>query len=400
METGRKYAILVGDGMADEPQSALGGKTPLEHARIPRMDALAAAGQVRLAKTIPDGMPPGSDVANMSLMGYDPAAYYTGRAPIEAAGMGVGLAPEDTALRCNLVHVVDGRMADYSAGAIETADAHALIGELRAVVEGDAVRLHAGVSYRHLLVIREFPPGPLVLTPPHDIADRPIEDHLPRGPGSEILLDLMERARSVLAASPTNARRVAEGKIAVTDVWFWGQGAATVVPTLQERFGLTGAVISAVDLVRGLGRLAGMTVLRVPGATGYLDTDYAGKVEAAAKALETMDLVYIHVEAPDETSHEGSLEKKLRAIEDFDARVVGPISDLRGRHPGLRILVLPDHATLLRTRTHHPMPVPFLVSGPGIEPDASAAYSERAARTSPPFTGATLFDELVRGEFR
>ena len=397
--TRMKYVILVGDGMADEPQPSLGKKTPLEAARTPNMDALAAAGLVRLVQTIPAGMSPGSDVANMSLMGYDPAEYYTGRAPIEAAGMGVELDPRDTAFRCNLVHMEEGRMVDYSTGAIESADAHALIAELQPAIGTGSVRLFPGVSYRHLLLIRDFPRGELSLTPPHDITDREVKDFLPRGAGSHLLTDIMERARAVLKASPHNARRAAAGKMTATDVWFWGQGAATVLPPLRERFGLQGAVISAVDLVRGLGRLAGMTAITVQGATGYLDTNYAGKVEAAARALESLDLVYLHVEAPDETSHEGSLPKKIQAIEDFDAKVVGEIARLRKRHADLRLLVLPDHATLLSTKTHHRMPVPFLACGAGIPRGAASSYCEKAAPEAPLLTGPGLFEEFIRGDF-
>jgi 2,3-bisphosphoglycerate-independent phosphoglycerate mutase len=361
------------------------------------MDALAEAGRVGRVKTIPDGLTPGSDVANMSLLGYDPAAHYTGRAPIEAAGMGIVLGKDETAFRCNLVQIEGGRMADYSTGSIETPVARALIEELQPVLSTGTVRLFPGVSYRHLLVIKGFPRGSLVCTPPHDITGRGIESYLPSGPGSEILRGLMERARGVLAGSPVNARRVAEGKPRATDIWLWGHGVATVLPALGERFGLTGAVISAVDLVRGLGRMAGMEVLTVRGATGYLDTNYAGKVRAAEEALETKDLVYLHVEAPDETSHEGSLEKKLQAIEDFDARVVGELARIAKRRGDLRLLVLPDHATLLSTKTHDATPVPFVACGPGIPRSASKTYCERAASEAPVVTGPELFKEFLRG---
>lgn len=394
-----KYAILIGDGMADEPQAALDGKTPLEAASTPGMDALARSGRVLRVQTVPEGMPPGSDVANLSLLGYDPAAYYTGRAPIEAAGMGVELPPGATAFRCNLVSIRDGRMADYSAGAIETPDAHALVEELRGELGSDSVQLHPGVSYRHLLVVTGFPSGELDLTPPHDITDQPVSGHLPSGPGSDLLRDLMGRARDVLATSPVNARRKAGGKTPATDIWLWGHGAATVLPTLGKRYGLSGAVITAVDLVRGLGRLAGMEPIVVEGATGYLDTNYAGKVAAGLKALQTRDLIYLHVEAPDEASHEGSLEKKLQAIEDFDSRVVAEITRGVQSLGDVRILVLPDHPTFLSTRTHDSRPVPFVVAGAGIEPGSAGAYCERSAPEKPLYTGVSLFEEFLRGTF-
>lgn len=392
-----KYAILVGDGMADEPQASLGGKTPLEAARTPNMDSLAAEGELGLVRTIPPGMSPGSDVANLSLLGYDPSEHYRGRAPIEAAGMGVELAPSDTAFRCNLVCIREGRMADYSTGAIETPDAHALIEDLRRELEDGRVRLYPGVSYRNLLVVRDLPGGDLACTPPHDISGRPVAEYLPRGAGSDLLLDLMERARRVLRESPRNRERAALGKVVATDIWLWGQGSAMVLPKIPERFGITGYAISAVDLVRGIGVLAGLKPLRVEGATGYLDTNYEGKVEAAAKALDAGGLAFLHVEAPDETSHEGSLEKKIRAIEDFDSRVVGPVARLRERHPDLRILVLPDHATLLSTKTHDPRPVPYALWGAGISARSGKAFSEANASGSIVLSGSELFRKFVSG---
>lgn len=392
-----RYAVLIGDGMADEPRAELGGKTPLEAARTPHMDAIAAEGELGLVATIPKGMSPGSDVANLCLMGYDPRESYTGRAAIEAAGMGVELGPGDTAFRMNLVSIRDGRMEDYSAGAIETEDARALVEDLRREIEDGAVRLYPGVSYRHLLVARGLPAGELRSTPPHDIAGEPVDAHLPRGAGSDFLRDLMLRARRVLRESPRNRERAARGKVPATDIWLWGQGAAMDLTKIPERYGISGAVITAVDLVRGIGRLAGLEVLRVEGATGYLDTNYEGKVGAAAGALASRDLVYLHVEAPDEASHEGSLEKKIRAIEDFDARVVGPIRRLRERFEDLRILVLPDHATLLSTKTHDPRPVPYALSGPGVAGGGPGAFSEAAASGAPVLRGPELFERLVFG---
>jgi 2,3-bisphosphoglycerate-independent phosphoglycerate mutase len=395
-----KYIILVGDGMADMPIPELDGATPLERAATPNMDAIARMGRVGRVATIPNGLPPGSDVANMSLMGYDPAIYYTGRAPIEAAGMGVKLGRHDTAFRCNLVNIGDNRMRDYSSGAIETADAHTIIQELRQALQSEAVRLYPGVSYRHLLTITDFPDGALHCTPPHDITDQQIEPYLPRGVGSELLAELSAKANVLLAQTSVNRRRIREGRTPVTDIWLWGQGRAKVFPTLQERFGLRGSVISAVDLVRGLGTLAGLTVRKVQGATGYLDTNYGGKVAAALEALDTEDFVFVHVEAPDETSHEGSLSKKLQAIADFDCRVVGPVLAAAQRMDAWRLLVLPDHATCLSTKTHHAMPVPFTVAGTGIGHGTASTYCEvSVAGALPLHTGVTLFETFIRGTF-
>ncbi|MBD3392355.1 MAG: cofactor-independent phosphoglycerate mutase [Chitinivibrionales bacterium] len=393
-----KYAILVGDGMADAPIDAIGGLTPLEHASTPHMDSIAARGRVGLVKTVPDGMAPGSDVANMSLLGYNPAQYYSGRAPIEAASMGIRLAETDTAFRCNLVHIEAGRMVDYSAGHIETKDAHRLIKDLQQL-NTDARRFYPGVSYRHLLVLRDFPQGGLALSPPHDISGKPVAGYVPTGPGDTILADLSAEAHEILAGAGTNRARAAAGKTTATDIWLWGHGKAVSLPTLGERFGLRGSVISAVDLVRGLGKLAGLTVRIVEGATGYLGTNYAGKVAAARAALDAEDFVYLHVEAPDETSHEGSLEKKLQAIEEFDRHVVGEMLKLQDTHNDMRVLVLPDHGTWLSLKTHHRAPVPFAVAGAGIRPDGGRVYCERAAADKPLYEGVSLFETFVNGTF-
>ncbi len=391
-----KYLLLVGDGMADEPQQALGGKTPLEHAKTPNMDRIAAMGVAGLARTVPDSFAPGSDVANMSLLGYDPREYYTGRAPIEAAGLGIELDSRDTAFRCNLV-ITDGRiMRDYSAGHIESDDAYRLVDELRETLESGSVRLYRGVSYRHILVIRDFPVGSCHCTPPHDILDQETEPHLPAGAGADIVRSLMDKARKILGESPANQMRKSAGKPAVTDIWLWGQGRARRFPSLAERFSLRGSVITAVDLVRGLGALAGLNIPNVPGATGYLDTNYAGKVAAAKEGLENGDFVFVHIEAPDETSHEGSLEKKLRAIEDFDARVVGPLLEHVPSLHAWRVLVMPDHATLLATRTHDRRPVPYAMCGSNIEPDTINRYCESSgAQAGVVHTGVSLFQTFM-----
>jgi len=387
-----KYIILVGDGMADDPQPALGGKTPLEVAFSPNMDRIADRGRVGRVLTIPPGLAPGSDVANLSLLGYDAAANYQGRGPIEAASIGVELGPDDTAFRCNLVTLGDGLMADYSAGHITTDESRPILLELQAALGTDRVLFVPGISYRHLMIVRDFPAG-LDCTPPHDISGREWAPHLPKGPGQDVILDLMEKARPVLAAGEINRKR----KTPVTDIWPWGQGRAMKLQTLGQRFGLKGSVISAVDLVRGLGILAGLKVRLVPGATGYLGTNYAGKVAAAKDALADEDFVYLHVEAPDETSHEGDLSKKIQAIEEFDRNVVGEILAWAENVPGVRILVTPDHATKLLTKTHAADPIPYAVCGPGVAPDGGSVYSERAAEPAPVDPAVEMFERFIRG---
>ncbi|MHB8054303.1 MAG: cofactor-independent phosphoglycerate mutase [Candidatus Aminicenantales bacterium] len=389
-----KYLILVGDGMSDGPQSALGGKTPLEAAAAPNMSRVAARGRVGRLLTVPPGLPPGSDVANLSLLGYDASENYQGRGPIEAASVGVALGPDDTAFRCNLVTLGDGLMADYSAGHITTEESRPILLELQAALGTDRVRFVPGVSYRHLTIIRDFPAG-LDCTPPHDISGQPWAPHLPKGPGGEVILDLMERARPVLAASEINRKR----KTPATDIWPWGQGRAMKLQTLGQRFGLRGSVISAVDLVRGLGILAGLKVRLVAGATGYLGTNYAGKIAAAKEALSSEDFVYLHVEAPDETSHEGDLRKKIQAIEEFDRHIVGEILAWAENVPDVRILVTPDHATKLATKTHADDPVPYAVCGPGIARDGGSVYSERAAEKAPVESAVAFFERFIRGSW-
>jgi 2,3-bisphosphoglycerate-independent phosphoglycerate mutase len=393
-----KYAFLVGDGMADEPIAELGGRTPLEAALTPNMDRIAALGRVGRVKTVPDGLPPGSDVANLSLLGYDAAAVFQGRGPIEAASIGIELHPDDTAFRCNLVTLRDGLMDDYSAGHITTEESRPLILEIQAALGTETIRFVPGISYRHLAILRNFPAG-LSCTPPHDISGRPWEPHRPQGPGREIVLELMDKARQVLAASETNKQRVAAGRKPATDIWLWGQGRAMKLATLRERYGLTGSVISAVDLVRGLGVLAGLKVRLVPGATGYLGTNYAGKVAAAKDALASEDFVYLHVEAPDETGHEGDVHKKIQAIEEFDKNIVGEILVWADDRPDVRILVAPDHATPVATKTHDGKPVPFAVCGSGVSAGGIRIYSERAAAGCPVIPAVELFQRFIKGSW-
>lgn len=372
-----KFIVILGDGMADRPLESLEGKTPLQSAHTPNMDLVASKGKNGLAITVPESMPPGSDVANLSVMGYDPHKYYTGRAPLEAAAMGVRLSEDDIAFRCNLVTVENGIMKDYSAGHITSDEGRELIRALKPLMP--AQRLYAGVGYRNLLILKAG--AKAVCTPPHDITDRPIDDYLPRGKDSELLIGLMEAAKPLLAAHPVNLKRISEGKRPANMIWLWGQGPAPAMPIFKEKFGLTGAMISAVDLLKGIGVYAGLEVIDVPGATGTIDTNYEGKVKATLDALERVDFVYLHIEAPDEAAHEGDLGLKIKALEVFDQKVVGPLIDgLKARGDDWRVLLMPDHATPIEIKTHSHDPVPFAIMGKGIKPDSVQSFDEEAAR--------------------
>ena len=355
-----KYAVVLGDGMADYPIDSLAGRTPLAAARKPCMDSLAdRAVRYGLVQTTVRHLPAGSDVANLSVMGYDPEKFYGGRGPLEAASMGVELRPGDVAFRCNLI-TADDAIVDYSAGHVTTAEAGELIRFLNARLGREGLMFYPGISYRHLLVIDGCPPG-IECTPPHDVVGQPVEDNLPKGPGSGEIIRLIEASRELLPDHPVNKKRVAAGRRPANSIWPWGQGRMPSMSTFREKFGLDGAVISAVDLIKGLGVFAGLKVIEVPGATGYLDTDYGAKARYALKALERSDFVFVHVEAPDEASHEGRLAEKVRAIEDLDAKLVCPLLDGLGKLGEFRLMILPDHPTPLSTRTHAYDPVPYII---------------------------------------
>jgi 2,3-bisphosphoglycerate-independent phosphoglycerate mutase len=378
-----KYVILVGDGMGDYPMAELGGKTVLEAAKTPHLDELARQGELGLARTIPPGKEPGSDIANLAIMGYDPNRYHTGRAPLEAAALGVALGPEEVAFRCNLVTLKpegDGLiMEDYAAGHITSDEAQELIAALDAALGRDGRRFYPGVSYRHLLVWAEGDAA-WHTYPPHDWTGQEV-GHLMEE-AARPLWDLIRASWPVLQDHPVNRTRVAQGQKPATSIWLWGQGRPPLMPTLPERFGLTGSVISAVDLIRGIGRYAGLTPIIVPGATGYLDTNYAGKVTAALEALKDQDLVFVHVEAPDEAGHSGQLKLKLQAIEDFDAQVVGPMVAGLPALGDFRLLVLCDHLTPLALKTHSSEPVPFVLFDSRNPQDAPRPYTEAAAQAA------------------
>lgn len=395
-----KYIVLVPDGAADHPVGARGWTTPLEAARLPNMDFLAENGICGTAITVPEGMPAGSDVANFSLLGYDPRLYYCGRGPLEAASMGVELAEDQVAFRCNLVTEEEGRLADYSAGHIPTEEARRIIDFLDEKLGDPYTAFHPGVSYRHLLVLRGLKYLEDSCVPPHDAVGRKIEEILPQGPGSERLRSLIRLSRRLLEDHPVNWWRRERGLRPANMIWPWGQGRSPELPTLRERFGINGAVITAVDLLKGLGVHAGLEVVNVPGATGYHDTDYEAKARYALFALRRLDLVYIHVEAPDEAGHERSWEAKVEALENFDRHIVGAVLDESVRlHEEFHILLAPDHPTPIEVGTHVPEPVPFALYLGGRDPDAVCAFNEREAAkgTYREIPGWKLMDMLVKG---
>ena len=399
-----KYIILQGDGMADYPLEALDGKTPLEAARTPNMDWLAARGVFGLAHVIPDGFPPGSDVGNMSIMGYDPAVYHTGRSPLEAASMGVALGPRDIAFRCNLVSIGgDGSeawMDDFTAGHISSSQAKEIIDDIGRELGGDGIEFFPGVSYRHLMVWRDGEEK-MTTTPPHDITGQKIAAYLPSGDGAERLLQLMEASRGLLAEHPVNKKRAAEGQAQATSIWLWGQGRAPQLPLLTERFGIKGGVISAVDIIHGLGVYAGLERIEVPGITGFLDTNYRGKGEYGLRSLEKNDFVFIHVEAIDEAGHMGDVKAKIQALEDFDEKVVGTVLKGMERRKDWRVLLMPDHPTAIALKTHVAEPVPFVLYSP-MEPrdNGAVGYNEKdAAKTGIMAKEAfRLMEALIEGK--
>lgn len=377
-----KYVVMIGDGMADRPLEELGGLTPLQKASTPNMDRLARGGTIGSVRTVPDGLHPGSDIANMSILGYDPAVYHTGRAPLEAASIGVELKEGDVAYRCNLVTLkyndakTKAIMEDYSGGHISTEEAGALIRDVDKALGTDAVKFYPGVSYRHLMVWKSGE-ARVDCTPPHDIIGKDVADYLPCGEGEELLRKIMMDSVDVLNSHPVNKERVAAGKRPANSVWLWGQGKKPEIPAFREKYGLNGAMVSAVDLTKGLGMYAGFDILKVPGVTGYLDTNYLGKAEYSLRALEKMDFVYIHVEAPDEAGHSGNAADKIKAIEDFDSLVVGKI--LEGMRPfgDYRILLMPDHATPVEVKTHTDEPIPFVIyDSRSVKHNEAASFDE------------------------
>ena len=372
-----KYVVLVGDGMGDYPVKALGGKTPLQAAECPTIRKIAGLGETRLVQTVPEGMPPGSDVANMALLGYDAAENYTGRAPIEAAGAEIPMSASEVAFRCNLVTVVDGVMDDYSAGHITTEEGQALVRSLQDRLGREGLTFHPGVQYRHLLVW-DGGPADCDCIPPHEISDKPAGEHLPVGERQDEIRELMELSKEVFAEHPVNKKRIAEGKKPATQIWLWGQGNAMQLESYSALYGLGGGVISAVDLLKGIAKLAGLEAPDVKGATGFLDTNYPGKVKAALEILEREDFVFVHIEAPDECGHMGDAQKKTFAIEEFDAKVCAPVLQwLEERGEPYTLMLCTDHRTPVALKGHTAEPVPMAVmKGPVGDNDAQVAFDE------------------------
>ncbi len=381
-----KVIILLGDGMSDVTYSELGGKSPLQAAATPNMDFMAQHGQVGLARTVPDGLPPGSDVANLSVFGYDPRTCYTGRSPLEAVSMGVSLGPDDVAFRMNLVtlkpHGSRLYMEDFSAGHISTAEGRELVQTLQKELGSSEFEFHPGVGYRHLMVWRRGKDG-MRSTPPHDITGKSILEHLPSGDGAAQIINIMNHAQMVLHDHPLNKRRKEQHQPQANSVWLWGHGKTPRIDSFRDKFGLSGAVISAVDLIKGIGRCAGLDVIDVEGATGYIDTNYLGKARAALAALEGHDFVYVHVEAPDEASHSGNMRHKIQAIEDFDRQVVGTVLEGIKKFGDYAILCSPDHPTPVSLMTHTAEPVPFVIyRGEEGRGNGAVAYDEQQARAT------------------
>jgi 2,3-bisphosphoglycerate-independent phosphoglycerate mutase len=371
-----KYIVLLCDGMADYPLDELGGLTPLQASDIPNMDHIAREGKCGQAQTIPLDLPPGSDVANLSILGYDPAKYYTGRGPLEAASMGVELELKDIAFRCNLITEHNGIIADYSAGHITTQQAGELITMIDEQLGTSNIKFYPGISYRHLLVLSGLQCLDAQCTPPHDEVGSKVNDFLPTGQGSDILVKLIKDSKPLLEAHEINKKRSGDGKNMANMIWPWAQGHAPSMPKFRELYGIGGAMISAVDLLKGIGIYAGLRVIDVPGATGYLDTNYKGKADFALKALESDDFVYIHVEAADEAGHIGDIEAKMKAIEDFDRYVAGRVLKGLRVFDDYKVLLMPDHRTPIALRTHTYDPVPIAVLSSGGEGDDVIEYDE------------------------
>lgn len=403
-----KYLVVLADGMADYPVPELNGRTPLQVSKKPNMDFLAQHGKVGLVRTVPPGMPPGSDVANLAVMGYNPRQYYTGRSPLEAISIGVDLALTDVAFRCNLVTLSDAPtiaekvMIDYSAGEIPTEESKIIINDLAKEFNSDEINFYPGVSYRHLMVWRNGPSG-CRLTPPHDISDRQIGTFLPQGECSAKLLNLMEKSWPILSNHPVNLKRKEKGQRPANSIWFWGEGTKPNITGFTEKYGLKGSVVSAVDLTKGLGISAGLKVINVPGATGNIHTNFHGKAQAVLDAFaEGDDFVYLHIEAPDEAGHQGDLKTKIQAIERIDAEVLGLIlNELPKISKDYRILLLPDHPTPITLKTHVADPVPFVIyqSTDNNPRQTPAIFDEEAATTTGIFLeeGHRLMDRFIKG---
>lgn len=383
-----KYVIIIPDGCADYPLESLGGKTPLEAAQTPNMDAIAKAGMVGQSDNVPVHLPAGSEVANMTLFGYDPNRYFTGRAPIEAAAQGIVLGPHDWAIRCNTVSILDQMMVDFTADHTSNQEAREVLASVQTAIADPRLEFTPGVSYRNLLIYRGRPGDPSPFSSetrtraPHDLTDLSVIDDFPRGPGCDLLSEWMQISAEVLSKHPVNATRLAEGRHPISHLWLWGIGKTPSLENFHSRFAVRGAMITAVDLLRGLAALVGWDRIEAPGATGYLDTNYASKGQTAVAALKTHDLVCVHIEAPDEASHEGRVEEKIKALEAIDSQIVGPLHKALQEYGDYRILITPDHPTPVSTKKHSHGWVPFAIAGKGITPRKSEGYNEASAAKS------------------
>ncbi|MCD6416537.1 MAG: cofactor-independent phosphoglycerate mutase [Planctomycetes bacterium] len=392
-----KYCIVVPDGAADFAVRRLGGKTPLEAARTPNLDRAAQEGLLGIARHVPPRMPPGSSVAIMSVVGYDPQEYFTGRGPLEAADLGIEMGPDDWAVRCNLVTTAEGRLADFTAGHISTGEAEVLLAALNDELGNEETSFHLGTSYRHVVLYTGAQDIDAETTPPHQVVGQPIEDHYPTGPGGEYLLDLMKRSREALQSHEVNQVRVDLGRNPANMIWLWSPGRKPSMESFADRFGLRGAVISAVNLVKGIGRIIGWDVIDVPGATGYTDTDYAAKGRYGISALKDYGVLLIHIEAPDEASHDRDVKAKIRAIEQIDKAIVGPLMAHAEQEGDLRLLICPDHVTSVEDGKHKRDPVPFAIWGQGVLASANVPFTEgHAAATEVQIDdGYELIGELI-----
>lgn len=402
-----KYIVILGDGMADYPVPELGSKTPLQSAYKPNIDLLARKGEVGMVKTIPQGIPPGSDAANLSVLGYNPELYYTGRSPLEAASMGVELSNTDLAMRCNLVTLSSAEpyeskiMIDYSSDEISTAEARELICAIREHFNNEIFNFHTGISYRHCLVWKDGPSG-LKLTPPHDISEKKITDYLPSGSHSEKLLDMMKKSYDILKEHPVNKSRKEKGLRPANSIWFWGDGRKPSIPLFMDKYSLKGSVISAVDLLKGIGKCAGMKTVDVEGATGNINTNFKGKGQAVLDELKAgADFVYVHIEAPDESGHRFEIDNKVKSIEMIDKYIAGPVIDGLKEFGDYSILVLPDHPTPLSLRTHTAEPVPYIIYRSCCETaSGTKGYDEQQAAGTGVYIaeGYKLMDRFIKGK--
>jgi len=358
----RKYIVLLGDGMADLPLDELGGKTVLDYCKTPNMDYIAQNGVTGMTRTVPEGMSPGSDTANLSIFGYDPAIYFSGRAPLEAINLDIKLGPDDTAFRCNIVNAADGVMNDFTSDHIDSSLSVIIMNELMKNISLPGIEFYPGVSYRNIMVWRDYPYKEITgTTPPHDIQDKNIKEYLPSGDGSDLIKELMFRSKSIIANSAAIRDGLKKFQGNPESVWLWGGGRRPAMNTLMERFGLYGHTISAVDLIHGIGKCAGLTPLHVDGVTGYIDTNYSGKTAALLNSLDDSNFIFLHIESPDESGHEGNVQHKIKSIEDFDSLVVGPVLEGIRKYPSYSILLMPDHPTPIKFRTHTSDPVPFCI---------------------------------------